>query len=210
MSKKYLRQRRQFSPTLRKQIVRLIESGSLSVAAASREYLVSTTSIYRWIHRYSTYNKKGALLVVDKDSHSQKIERLQQKIAELEQAVGHKQMQIDYYEKFIDLASEEVGQDLKKSTPALLRVVLRKQKSGPLAHEGFVELARDLPAGRPSGHGPHAPGPAGSAHDGRAGRAGALGSSSDGMPRHLVCRARADAPRARLERTGAAGVRVSG
>lgn len=114
MSKKYLRQRRQFSPTLRKQIVRLIESGSLSVAAASREYLVSTTSIYRWIHRYSTYNKKGALLVIDKDSHSQKIERLQQKIAELEQAVGHKQMQIDYYEKFIDLASEEVGQDLKK------------------------------------------------------------------------------------------------
>lgn len=114
MSKKYLRQRRTFSPTLRKQIVRLIESGKLSIAAASREYMVSTTSIYRWIHRYSTYNKKGASLVVDKDSHSNKIEQMKQRIAELEQAVGHKQMQIDYYEKFIDLASEEVGHDLKK------------------------------------------------------------------------------------------------
>lgn len=68
MSKKYLQQRRQFSPTLRKQIVGLIESGKLSVAAASREYLVSTTSIYKWIHRYSTYPKKGTVLVVDKDS----------------------------------------------------------------------------------------------------------------------------------------------
>jgi len=116
MSKKYIRQRRTFSPTLRKDIVRLIESGKLSVAAASREYQVSSTSIYRWIHRYSTYNKKGAVLVVDKDSQSKKLERLQQKIAELEQAVGHKQMQIDYYEKFVDLASEEVGEDLKKST----------------------------------------------------------------------------------------------
>jgi transposase-like protein len=114
MSKKYLRQRRQFSPTLRKEVVGFIESGKLSVAAASREYQVSVTSIYKWIHRYSTYNKKGTVLVVDKDSHSKKLEQLQQKIAELEQAVGHKQMQIDYYEKFIDLASEEVGEDLKK------------------------------------------------------------------------------------------------
>lgn len=114
MSKKYLRQRRTFSPTLRKEVVRLIESGKLSVTGATREYQVSATSIYRWIHRYSIYNKKGAVLVVDKDSHSKKLERLQQKIAELEQAVGHKQMQIDYYKKFIDLASEEVGEDLKK------------------------------------------------------------------------------------------------
>lgn len=114
MSKKYLRQRREFSPTLRKQIVGLIESGNLSVAAASREYLISSTSIYNWIHRYSTYNKKGAVLVVDTNSQSKKISDLQQRIAELERAVGHKQMQIDYYEKFVELASEEVGEDLKK------------------------------------------------------------------------------------------------
>ena len=98
MSKKVLRQRRVFSPTLRKEIVGLIESGKLSIAAASREYKVSQTSIYKWIHRYSTYNKKG---VTDR-------------IAELERAVGHKQMQIDFYEKFIEFASKEVGEDLKK------------------------------------------------------------------------------------------------
>ena len=114
MSKKYLRQRRTFSPTLRKDVVGLIESGKLSIAAASREYQVSKTTIYRWIHRYSTYNKKGTVLVVDKDSQAEKLKQMQQKIAELEQAVGHKQMQIDYYKKFIDLASEEVGEDLKK------------------------------------------------------------------------------------------------
>jgi Transposase. len=135
MSKKYLRQRRTFSPTLRKEVVRLIESGKLSVTAATREYQVSTTSIYRWIHRYSTYNKKGAVLVVDKDSQTEKLNQLQQKIAELEQAVGHKQMQIDYYKKFIDLASEEVGEDLKKSTTPLLRVVLRQQRNRQLDNE---------------------------------------------------------------------------
>lgn len=114
MSKKYLRQRRTFSPTLRKQIVGFIESGKLNVSAASREYMVTRNTIYRWIHRYSTYNKKGTVLVVDKDSQSEKLKKMQQRIDELEQAVGHKQMQIDYYKKFIDLAGEEVGQDLKK------------------------------------------------------------------------------------------------
>jgi transposase-like protein len=61
MSKKYLRQRRVFSPTLRKEIVGLIESGKLSVAVACREYQVSAPSIYNWMHRYSTYNKKGMI-----------------------------------------------------------------------------------------------------------------------------------------------------
>jgi transposase-like protein len=114
MSKKYLRQRRTFSPTLRKEVVQLVESGTLSVAAASREYDVSISAIYKWIYRYSIYNKKGAVLVVDKDSQAEKLKRMQQRIADLERAVGHKQMQIDYYEKFIEFASEEVGHDLKK------------------------------------------------------------------------------------------------
>ena len=114
MSKKYLRQQRRFSVTLRKEIVGLIESGKLGVTAASREYHVTRTSIYRWIYTYSTYNKKGVILVADKQTQSEKVKKLQQQIAELERALGHKQMQVDFYEKFVEVASEEVGTDLKK------------------------------------------------------------------------------------------------
>lgn len=120
MSKKYLRQQRQFSVTLKKHVVGLIESGKLSVSAASREYVVSGTSIYKWIHKYSTYNKKGAILVIDHKDRADQVQALQQRIAELERVVGHKQMQLDYYQKFVELASEELGVDLKKkyaSTP---------------------------------------------------------------------------------------------
>jgi len=114
MSKRTLKQSRQFSPTLRQEVVKLIETGKLSVAAAHREYNVSLSTIYLWIYRYSSYNQKGAILVVDKKSHKQSVEQLQQRIAELERSVGQKQMKIDYYEKFIEFASEEVGHDLKK------------------------------------------------------------------------------------------------
>jgi transposase len=114
MSKKYLKQRRHFSPSLRKQVVGLIESGTLSVAAASREYMVSVSSLYRWIYRYSTYNTKGAVMLVDEAGRAEEITALKERIAELERVVGHKQMQIDYYEKFVEFAGEEVGADLKK------------------------------------------------------------------------------------------------
>ncbi|MTI86962.1 MAG: transposase [Balneolaceae bacterium] len=133
MAKKYLRLRQTFSPTLRTHIVGLIESGQLSVSAASREYLVSSTTLYRWIYRYSTCNKKETVLVVEKNSREEQLTQLRQRIAELEQAVGHKQMQIDYYKKFIDLASEEVGEDLKKkydSTVLLGSFPTRKRSPG--------------------------------------------------------------------------------
>lgn len=121
MSKKYLRQQRKFTPTLKKQIVNQIEKGDINVASASREYMVSATSIYKWIHQYSSYNKKGTIMVIDKKERSNQLQALQQRIAELERVVGHKQMQIDFYEKFIELAGEELGEDLKKkysSTPS--------------------------------------------------------------------------------------------
>lgn len=114
MSKKYLRQQHTFSPTLRQEVVRLVEAGKINVTAASREYGVSKTCIYKWIHRYSTYNDKGAILVVDKDSQTSKIQQLERRNAELAQALGYKQMQLDYYEKYIEFANEELDEEVKK------------------------------------------------------------------------------------------------
>lgn len=114
MSKKILRQVRQFSPSLRKQIVGLIESGKLSVAAATREYMVTRQTIYRWIYTYSSYNKKGVTIVLDNQSREHELQQLRKRIAELEQAVGHKQMLVDFYQKYAEFLGEELTPELKK------------------------------------------------------------------------------------------------
>lgn len=114
MSKKILRQIRQFSPSLKKQVVGLIESGKLSATAASREYMVSVTSIYRWIHAYSRYNKKGMVIVMDNKSREDELQHLRKRIAELEQAVGQKQMLVDFYQKYAEFLGEELTPELKK------------------------------------------------------------------------------------------------
>ena len=50
-----------------------------------------------------------------KDSQLNKIKELEEKVKLLEQAVGQKQIKIDFLEKMIELASEEYKIDLKKN-----------------------------------------------------------------------------------------------
>jgi transposase-like protein len=110
-----LRQRKVFSETVRKQVVKDIEIGKFTVLEASRELSVSDKSIYSWIHRYSRYLKKNKVLVVEEKSEAYKSKQLQEQIRELEATVGRKQMEIDLLNKVIELAGEEYHTDLKKN-----------------------------------------------------------------------------------------------
>ena len=112
--KRQTRNSRYFSEELRREIVKKIEKNELSVNGASREYEVSGTSIYKWMYRYSLYLKKGIRLVMEKKSQGERLKSLQDKIKELERAVGQKQMEIDILNKTLEFGSEEVGFDIKK------------------------------------------------------------------------------------------------
>lgn len=113
-NKKQGRILRYFSEELRREIVKKIERKDLTISGASREYEVSETSLYRWIYRYSLHLKKGIRLVMEKNSHGERIKALQDRLAVLEQAVGQKQMEIDILNKMLEFGSEDVGFDIKK------------------------------------------------------------------------------------------------
>ena len=48
------------------------------------------------------------------ESETYKTQALQQRVADLERAVGQKQLLIDYLGACLDVASEELGYDVKK------------------------------------------------------------------------------------------------
>jgi len=114
-----LRSTRIFSEELRKSIVKDYESGKMTVRELSRLYTVTDKSIYRWIARYSGLEKQQIRVVEMKDSSGNKFKEMEQRIQELERMVGQKQIQLEFYEKMVELAKEEFGIDLKKnsSTP---------------------------------------------------------------------------------------------
>ena len=116
---KRIKNKRYYSEDFKLRLVNLFESGRNSVLELQDQYGIKPQTIYRWIYKYSDYNKKSVQIVEMKDSQQQKIKELEAKVKELEQAVGRKQINIDYLEKMMDLANEYYDIDIKKnfSTP---------------------------------------------------------------------------------------------
>jgi transposase-like protein len=127
-----LRPRRIFSDKLKKKIVKDIEQGKVSVGGASREYEVSNVAVYRWLKKFSSHLHSSTTLVMQMDSEQYRSKELEKKVLELEAALGRKQLEIDYLNKLIELAGEDMGTDLKKniSMPASDGTGKTKSKKG--------------------------------------------------------------------------------
>ena len=105
---------RNFSETFKKEKVKELVEKQISIKDLSELYEVSRTTLYKWIYLYSPHHKRGTKQIVEMESEAYKTKRLLVKVAELERIIGQKQLILDYQDKLIELASEEVGYDIKK------------------------------------------------------------------------------------------------
>ena len=113
---KTLKKQRHYSEEFKLQIVHDFECGRFSVYQLAKLHGIHNVSIYNWIHKFSTFNEKGSRIVEMKDSTTQKLKELQLRVQELEGIVGRKQITIDYLEKMIDIAKDELNIDIKKNS----------------------------------------------------------------------------------------------
>jgi len=116
---KQIQKRRRFTEEFKRQIVKDFESGKYSVLDLKQLHKIHQQLIYNWIYKYSTVNNKGYRIVEMKESSQAKLKSLESKVKQLEQIIGQKQIKIDYLEKMIELAEEELNLSIKKnsSTP---------------------------------------------------------------------------------------------
>ncbi len=108
------RYHRYFSEEFRKQKVDEIDSRLVTVSEVCREYKVSAPSVYKWIYKYSAMRKKQEKLVLESESDTRKIKELRQKIKDLEQALGQKEIQLMFKDKMIEIAEQMYKVDIKK------------------------------------------------------------------------------------------------
>jgi transposase len=108
------RQLRYFSESFRRQKVRELDRNLTTVRLISREFDVSRTSIYRWMHKYSVYRAKQVRQIVEPMSDARKIDELRKRIKELEQLIGQKQIQLEFKDKLIEIAEQMYQVDIKK------------------------------------------------------------------------------------------------
>ena len=131
-TRKRIKHKRLYSEDFKLRVVQAFERGQRTVLEMVTDYNVHESTIYNWIYKYSEYNKKSIQIVEMKDSQQEKIKALEQKVRELEQAVGRKQINIDYLEKMIELTKEQYDIDIKKITTPHTLVVPRQQKATKL------------------------------------------------------------------------------
>ncbi len=112
---KQIQKQRHYSEEFKKELVSLFEGGKFSVHQLERLYGVSDASIYNWIYKYSTFNERGYRVIEFKTSSMDKLKQLEQRIKELEQMVGQKQIKIDFLEKMIEIAKDDLKIDIKKN-----------------------------------------------------------------------------------------------
>ncbi len=112
---KLLKKKRRYTAAFKKEIVKEYESGKFSVLQLEKLHGISNVSIYSWIYKYSNFNEKDYRVIEMKNSSSKKLKELEAKIRELERIVGNKQIKIDYLEKMMDIAKDELDIDIKKN-----------------------------------------------------------------------------------------------
>lgn len=105
---------RYFSEDFKQKRVRELESNLVSIADICKTYHVSRTSVYRWIYKYSSMAKKNVRQVVESKSDTKKIQMLEERVKELERALGQKQMLLDIKDKIIEIAEDTYDIDIKK------------------------------------------------------------------------------------------------
>lgn len=104
---------RYFSETFKKEKVRDLIEKRVKVRELCSLYSITRTTVYKWLYLYSDA-EKGTKTVTQMESEQHRTLALLTRVAELERVIGQKQLEIDYLQKSIEVASEELGYDLKK------------------------------------------------------------------------------------------------
>jgi len=114
-SKLKLRKRRYFSEDFKKQKVKDIITKKATIREISKIYDIRAKILYDWLHKYSPLHPKDVKIVLEMESDSQRALFYKERVADLERIVGQKQIEIEFLNKLIELASKELDMDLKKS-----------------------------------------------------------------------------------------------
>ncbi len=107
---------RTFSDNFKRDKVQEIEQGLAKVSEICKLYDVTSSAVYKWIAKFGTSKLKTEWVMVESKSDTQELLKLRKQVADLERAVGQKQILIDYQDKMIELAEEHYGIDIKKNS----------------------------------------------------------------------------------------------
>lgn len=107
------RRRRRFSEEFRREQVKFIESGQLSIKEACKLFEVKRESVLLWIKRFGT-TKPPERILISNGSEYERVKRLESEVKKLKEIIGQQQIELIANAELIRLAEEKLGEDFKK------------------------------------------------------------------------------------------------
>lgn len=124
---------KRYSEAFKKQVVQEYQEGH-SIESLRRRYDIGgKTTVQRWIRQYGSAGFRHEVIVMqrpeEREQAQQREQELEARIAELEQAVAQLALDKLMLETTLEVASEVVGEDLKKKfAPRSSSASARKKK----------------------------------------------------------------------------------
>jgi transposase-like protein len=107
------RRLRRFSEDFRKEQVRIIEAGEMTIGEVSRLYEVKRESVRKWLVKYGT-KPVTQQFVLHTSSDVNRIKDLESQVKQLQELIGRLHVEMVYKNELIELAKETLGPDFEK------------------------------------------------------------------------------------------------
>jgi transposase-like protein len=105
-----------YSEPFKLHVVSEIESGSLTIEGARRQYgITGGGTIQNWLRRYGKNHLLGKVVRVERPEEKDRIKELEARIRELESTLAQSQVKLIAYESLIEVAEEHYRVDFKKN-----------------------------------------------------------------------------------------------
>lgn len=108
---------KQYSEAFKLKVVKEIEAGKFSIEGARKLYGIGGSyTINKWIKRLGKNHLLGKVVRIETMEEIDRLKQLEKEKKELESALAQAQLKIISLEKLIEVASREMGVDIKKNT----------------------------------------------------------------------------------------------
>lgn len=109
------RRLRRFSEDFRKEQVRIIEAGEMTIGEVSRLYEVKRESVRNWLIKYGT-KPVSQQIVLHTSSDVNRFRDLEGQVKQLQELIGRLHVELVYKNELIEKAKETLGPDFEKKT----------------------------------------------------------------------------------------------
>lgn len=107
------RRRRRFSEDFKKDQVRLIETGKVTVAEISKLYQVKQDNVRGWLKKFGK-KPLPEQIVISNGKEFDRIRELEKENRKLMELIGKQQVELVYKNELIRHAKERLGEDFEK------------------------------------------------------------------------------------------------